>query len=82
VVSVAACGGLIVIGMQPPNGRAAVVVGGLAAALVVGWFAVARRTFPGPPHGVLSVQQRDAIRAAEAAVHQESPPDDPAGGKQ
>src|SRR5205085_3754977 len=46
VVSVLGCGGLIVIGMQPPNERAAVVVGGLTVVLLVGWFAVARRPFP------------------------------------
>ncbi len=79
VVSLAGCAGLIVVGMQPPNEAAAVVVGGVVAVLVVGWFAVARRTFPGPPHGVLTAHQRDAIRAAEAAVHQNSPPDHSAG---
>jgi amino acid transporter len=68
LASVAGCAGLIVIGMQPPNDQAAVVVGGFAAALAAGWFAVARRTFPGPPHGVLSPKQQEAIRAAEAAV--------------
>jgi hypothetical protein len=81
VVSVAGCGGLIVIGMQPPNERAVVVVGGLAAVLLAGWFARARRTFPGPPRGVISAERREAIRAAEEAVRQESPPDDPVGGK-
>lgn len=69
-VSVVGCVGLIVIGVQPPNELALTVVAGLAGVLAVGWFAVARRTFPGPPHGVLSLQQRDAIRAAEAAVHE------------
>jgi amino acid transporter len=58
-VSVLGCVGLIVIGMQPPNERAAVVVGGLAAALVAGWFAFARRTFPGPPATVLTFHKRD-----------------------
>jgi amino acid transporter len=79
VVSVLGCLGLIVIGMQPPNDSAAYAVGGLAAALAVGWFARARRTFPGPPHGVLSAGQRAAIRAAEAAVHE--PAHDPMNGK-
>jgi amino acid transporter len=51
VVSVLGCAGLLVIGMQPPNDQAAIVVGGMVLALLVGWFAYARRRFPGPPHG-------------------------------
>jgi amino acid transporter len=70
VLSVLGCAGFIVIGMQPPNEKAAIVVGGALAALAVGWFAVARRTFPGPPRGVLTLKQQDAIRAAESAVHE------------
>jgi len=54
VVSVAACVGLIVIGVQPPNDQAAYVVLGMVALLTVGWFARARRRFPGPPRGVLT----------------------------
>jgi amino acid transporter len=48
-VSVLASGGLIVVGMQPPNDAAAGVVGGTAGLLATGWFAHARRHFPGPP---------------------------------
>ena len=70
VVSVVGCGGLIVIGMQPPNEKAAYVVGAMSLALVVLWFAVARRHFPGPPHGVLTASERRAIHEAEAAVHE------------
>jgi amino acid transporter len=76
LVSVVGCGGLILIGIQPPNEKAGVVGGGLAVVLALGWFAFARRTFPGPPHGVLSLQQREAIRAAEEAV-QEPPAEEP-----
>jgi amino acid transporter len=54
VVSVAACVGLIVIGVQPPNDQAAYVVAGMVLLLTVGWFGYARRTFPGPPRGVLT----------------------------
>jgi amino acid transporter len=72
VVSVLGCVGLIVVGMQPPNGKAAYVIGGLAAVLLVGWFTVARRTFPGPPGGVLTQKRRAEIRAAEVAVGEES----------
>jgi amino acid transporter len=49
IVSVIGCAGLIVIGLQPPNEKAAYVVGGMVALLALLWFAVARRTFPGPP---------------------------------
>ncbi len=48
-VSVLGCGVLVVIGVQPPNEKAAYVLGGMVAVLAVMWFAVARRTFPGPP---------------------------------
>jgi amino acid transporter len=54
VVSVAACAGLIVIGVQPPNDQAAEVVAGMVALLAVVWFGYGRRTFPGPPRGVLT----------------------------
>lgn len=50
VVSVLGCGLLVVIGMQPPNEKAVYVVAGMAAALLAGWFAAARKSFPGPPH--------------------------------
>jgi hypothetical protein len=39
-------------------------------ALAVLWFAVARHTVPGPPHGLLTAKQREEIRAAEVAVHE------------
>ncbi len=70
VVSTLGCVALIVIGMQPPNEKAAIVVGATAVALAGLWFGVARRRFPGPPHGVLSTADREAIRAAERAVHE------------
>ena len=60
LVSVGGCVGLIVIGMQPPNDQAAVVVGGFTLVLATGWFSFARRTFPGPPQGVLSAQRTNA----------------------
>lgn len=68
VVAVLGCVLLIVIGMQPPNDSALVVVGAVSALLLVGWFGVARQRFPGPPQGVLSMQRRAEIDAAEKAV--------------
>jgi amino acid transporter len=70
VLSIIGCGGLIVIGMQPPNEQAAIVVGAMSVVLALLWFAVARSRFPGPPHGMLTAKQKDAIHAAEVAVHE------------
>jgi amino acid transporter len=49
LISVLGCMGLIVIGMQPPNDRAVVVVGGMAVLLTAVWYGYARKHFPGPP---------------------------------
>src|SRR5579883_230627 len=68
--SVVGCGALLVIGIQPPNEKALYVVGGMIAVLGVMWFAVARRTFPGPPHGIETRKQAEEIAAAEVAVHE------------
>ncbi len=70
VVSILGCGGLLVIGMQPPNEKAALVVSGTMLVLGVLWFAVAKHTFSGPPHGILTAQQKQDIHAAEIAVHE------------
>ncbi len=68
LVSVAGCGLLIVVGMQPPNEKAAYVVGGLLVTLAVAWLGYARTAFPGPPLGTPGGKELDAIRRAEAAV--------------
>jgi amino acid transporter len=73
VVSVIGCVGLIVIGMQPPNEKAAYAVAGSLIALGILWLAVARKRFPGPPHGVITLKQAEEIQAAEAAVHETYP---------
>ncbi len=70
-LSVAGGVGLIVLGMQPPNEKAAYAVAGVLPLLLAGWFAVARHRFAGPPHGVLTLQRRQSIATAEQAVHQE-----------
>jgi amino acid transporter len=70
VVAALSCAGLVTIGMQPPNEGAAYVVGGMVVLLLAGWFASARRHFPGPPHGVLLMPQQLALAAAEKAVGQ------------
>jgi amino acid transporter len=59
VVSVLGCVGLIVIGMQPPNDKAAWVVGGLTLVLLALWYGVARDRFTGPPRGAFQERNRD-----------------------
>lgn len=49
VVCVVGCAALIVIGMQPPNEKAAWVVGATLGVLTLAWFGWERRRFPGPP---------------------------------
>ncbi len=60
VASVLGTLALVAIGVQPPNERAVVVLIGIAAALVVGWFGSERRRFAGPPAALM-----DAEGAAE-----------------
>jgi amino acid transporter len=72
MLSVAGGLGLIVLGMQPPNEKAGYAVAGVLPLLAIGWITWARHRFPGPPHGVRTLERRRAISAAEAAVHQES----------
>jgi amino acid transporter len=77
VVSVIGCAGLIVIGMQPPNEKAAYAVLVLSLALAILWFTFYRKKFPGPPLGKMTVQQAEAIQAAEIAVHEIETPGKP-----
>lgn len=70
LLSVFGCITLIIIGMQPPNEKAAIVVPGILVALGIYWFALAKRTFPGPPLGLLNKKQQADIIAAESAVHE------------
>jgi amino acid transporter len=65
VVSVLGCAALVVIGIQPPNEKAAIVVPGMAAILLLLWFAFARRHFPGPPHGIQSQQRAESLAIGE-----------------
>jgi amino acid transporter len=49
VISALGCVALIVIGMQPPNEKAAYVVGAAVVGLAAAWFGGVRHAFPGPP---------------------------------
>jgi len=76
LISVIGCVGLIVIGMQPPNEKAAYAVVGSLLVLAILWYGVASRKFPGPPlQGKLTMQQAEEIQAAEIAVHEIQSPD-------
>jgi amino acid transporter len=68
VVSVVGCLGLIVIGMQPPNGRAVYVVGGMTLWLFAYWFARAQYVFAGPPHGVLRMHEDGRSEAHQSTI--------------
>jgi amino acid transporter len=57
VVGVLGSGGLVVIGVQPPNERAAEVLIGLLASMVVGWFGFERRRFAGPPVELMDAEE-------------------------
>jgi hypothetical protein len=64
-VSVLGCGALIFIGMQPPNQKAAWIVGGVLLVLALIWFGGARGRFAGPPEVLLlSSSSRNAERSA------------------
>ncbi len=51
LVSVAFCGLLIAVGVQPPNDKALWIVAGAAVVLAAAWFGRERRRFAGPPVG-------------------------------
>ena len=49
LVSVVGCGGLILIGMQPPNEVSVKILGGALVLMVTVWFTFERKRFRGPP---------------------------------
>ncbi len=62
---------VIYVGIQPPNNILISYGLGLIVLMLVLWFAVARRLFPGPPIGTAAVAARAAeIAAEERAVGQ------------
>lgn len=70
VVSMVGCAALIVIGLLPPYEKAGLVLAGMIVLLAAGWFAAARRHFPGPPSGLIDKHRQAMIEQAEEAVHQ------------
>jgi amino acid transporter len=64
LVTVVFCGLLIVVGVQPPNDKALGIVVGSAALLGLGWFAVEKKRFVGPPGAIMGARRSGG--AAEA----------------
>ena len=61
--------GVTWIGLQPPNDIVINYAIGILVLLVVGWFALERKRFPGPPISAAEIAKRHAeILAEEAAV--------------
>ncbi len=61
--------GVTWIGLQPPNDIVINYAIGILVLLVVGWFALERKRFPGPPISAADIAKRHAeILAEEAAV--------------
>jgi hypothetical protein len=65
MVSVIGCAGLVVIGVQPPNDQALIVLVAFGAGLMVFWFCLARFSFTGPPAGMLTSARLKTILAIE-----------------
>lgn len=67
-VSVIGAVGLLYIGLQPPFDILQSYGLGLLALLVVGWYAIARSRFKGPPTGDMIAQRQGEIAAEEKAM--------------
>jgi amino acid transporter len=72
--AIAVLGGVFIIwvGMQPPTQILISYFAGIVILLLVGWFAIERKRFPGPPMGELAIKARQhEIELEEAAVGEE-----------
>jgi amino acid transporter len=65
-VAVLGCGALLLIGVQPPNEKALLILAGTLALLAAGWFAYARRHFPGPTVELLRSESEPDPRSVRA----------------
>ncbi len=72
VVVVVGAAALVFIGLQPPNDVLRVYAVAIVVLLLVGWFGIERRRFPGPPTGGLDVARRAEIARKERAVGETS----------
>jgi hypothetical protein len=60
--------GLLLLGIQPPNDGLVTYCIGFALLLAIGWFAIARKRFPGPPIGKRIQQIQAELVAEERAI--------------
>jgi amino acid transporter len=65
------CTALLVIGVQPPNEKAIVILASFTALLVVGWFTVVSRRFQGPPEAMLALGRQESPSPTAAPVEWE-----------
>jgi len=68
------CAGLLYIGVQPPNDKALWIILGALALTALVWFAHERKHFVGPPRGLLTLERKNEIAAAERAVGENEAP--------
>jgi len=68
VITVVFALALLFLGLQPPNDILVNYSLGILVLLLVGWYALERRRFQGPPVGDMIKKRAAEIKAAEAAV--------------
>jgi amino acid transporter len=66
------CGVLLLVSVQPPHEQALWITLGAVALTASVWRLGVRRSFAGPPQGVLLAQRQAAISAAERAVGEQA----------
>ncbi len=59
---------IIILGIQPPNDKAAYIVIGFFVLTAIVWFGFEQRRFKGPPMGEIIAARQAAIAEAEKAV--------------
>ena len=57
------------IGVQPPNGKALIVIFAMVGMLLAGWWLGARRTFPGPPVVSIANKEEDSPIKSVSGKH-------------
>lgn len=72
VLCIFGCAVIIFVGIQPPNDKALWITLAALALTAVVWFGYQRRSFQGPPQGIMIQQRQAAIEDAERAVGESS----------
>jgi len=71
-IGVLYCTALVVIGVQPPNEKAIVVLATFTVLLIVGWFAGISGRFKGPPQKMLALgHEVEPVATSEGFIEQE-----------